>query len=102
MNDPPWLRNERADPQCSGAAVLPRYRARIIGKFRDLHNTPDRASASSARYAAIAARLVTRTAVELFRCRKRQIAQCVAAAGLPELDRALSERSRTGATGSWK
>jgi hypothetical protein len=39
MNYPPWLCDERADPQCSGAAVWPRYRAAIIGKFRDLHNT---------------------------------------------------------------
>jgi hypothetical protein len=41
MNYPPWLCDERADPQCSGAAgaILPRYRAGIIGKFRDLHNT---------------------------------------------------------------
>jgi hypothetical protein len=38
MNYPPWLSDEPADPQCPGAASLPRYRARIIGKFRDLHN----------------------------------------------------------------
>jgi hypothetical protein len=55
MNYPPWLRDELADPQCSGAAVLPRFRDRIIGKFRDLHNTPDWASAYCALYAAIAA-----------------------------------------------
>jgi hypothetical protein len=48
MNYPPWLCDERADPQCCGAAVLPRYWAGIIGKFRDLHNTPDQASAYSA------------------------------------------------------
>jgi hypothetical protein len=48
MNYPPWLRDEPADPQCWGAAVLPRYWAAIIGKFEDLHNTPDRASAYSA------------------------------------------------------
>jgi hypothetical protein len=56
MNYPPWLCDERADPQCCGAAVLPRYWAGIIGKFRDLHNTPDQASAYSSIYAAIAAR----------------------------------------------
>jgi hypothetical protein len=41
MNYPPWLRDELADPQCSGAAgtVLPHYRAGIIRKFRDRHNT---------------------------------------------------------------
>jgi hypothetical protein len=41
MNHPPCWRDELAVPQCSGAAgaVLPRYRVRIIGKFRDLHNT---------------------------------------------------------------
>jgi hypothetical protein len=41
MNYPPWLRDELADPQCSEAAgtVLPHYRAGIIRKFRDLHNT---------------------------------------------------------------
>jgi hypothetical protein len=40
--------------------------------------------------------------VELFSCRARQIARCAAVTGLPELDCASSERSRTGATGSWK
>jgi hypothetical protein len=39
-----------------GSGGLDRYRAGIIGKFGDLHNTPDRASDYSAPYAAIAAR----------------------------------------------
>jgi hypothetical protein len=41
MNYPPWLRDERADPQCSAAAgtVLASLSGRIICKFLDLHNT---------------------------------------------------------------